>query len=145
MLLGASHIGDKLLKGRCWPLKGQAAEELSHWQFLDLVTGQFEGTLAADARVGIVGEGGEAIDLLENSEVEANGFNAFKAAEGFVVLSEDADDLFGGVVGRGNESTFNGIDQAGPMAFEKGKDGFDCLTTLIGRLSICLTASAPTT
>ncbi|RLC84188.1 MAG: hypothetical protein DRI79_13215, partial [Chloroflexi bacterium] len=35
-------------------MKGQAAEELGHWQLLHLVTGQFQWAPAPDALLGIV-------------------------------------------------------------------------------------------
>jgi hypothetical protein len=44
---GASHIGDKLLKGSGRPLQGEAAEKVSYGQLLNLVASKFERALAS--------------------------------------------------------------------------------------------------
>ena len=74
-------------------------------QVADVVAGEFEGALAAQAGCGVVGEGGEAVELLEDAEEEVGGFEALEAAEGLVVLVEAADDALGGVVGGWDESS----------------------------------------
>ena len=59
--------------------------------FVDVafISSQFQRTLAADALLGIAGEGGEAVDLLKDAKVELSRVDVLKAAEGFVVLGED--------------------------------------------------------
>jgi hypothetical protein len=54
---------------------------LRHWQLLDLVASQFEGALAPDALLGVVREGGEAIDLLEDTQVKPSTLNVLKTTE----------------------------------------------------------------
>ena len=73
--------------------------------------------------MGVGGEGGEAIDLLENTQVEPCRLDVLESAEGLVVLGEDADDLFGGVVGCGDDATFDSVNQSGPVPFQEGKEG----------------------
>lgn len=64
--MGALHTWDKLLEGFSRPLEGKASEELSHWKLDDIIASQFEGTLAADALLGIAGKGREAIDFFKD-------------------------------------------------------------------------------
>jgi hypothetical protein len=92
------------------------------WQVLHIVASQFEGTFAPDALLGIVGEGGETVDLLEHAQVESGAVDGLEAAKGLVVLGEDADHLLSGVVGGGDVMTFDGVDQVGPVAFQEVKD-----------------------
>jgi hypothetical protein len=61
-------------------------------------------------------EGCEAVDLLEDAQVQPGRGNSLETTKGLVVLSEMANDLLGGVVGGGDEMAINGIDQAGPVA-----------------------------
>ncbi len=65
--------------------------------------------------MGVVGEGNEAIDRLKDTQVEPCHLNVFEATEGLIVLSEDANDLFGGVVG--------GFHGRGNLAIEGGQKG----------------------
>jgi hypothetical protein len=62
----------------------------------------------------IVGEGGETVDLFEDTQVQPSALNVLEAAEGLLVLGEDTDHLFGGLVGGGDVATLDGIDQPGP-------------------------------
>ncbi len=74
--------------------------------------------------MGVVGERGETIDLLKDTQVEPCRLNVLKTAEGLVVLGKDANDLFGGVVGSRDDAALDGIDQLGPVAFQELKDRF---------------------
>jgi hypothetical protein len=66
---------------------------------MHLVACQFQRALAPDTLLGIVGEGGEAVNLFEDAQVESRALNVLEAAESLVVLGENANDLLGGVVG----------------------------------------------
>ena len=70
--------------------------------------------------MGIIGEGSETIDFLEEGQVKPGTFDRLEAAEGLVVpctvqsrtvLGKDEDDLLGGVVGSGDVLALNGVDQ----------------------------------
>ncbi len=56
----------------------------------------------------IVGEGGEAVHLLEDGQIKACTFDGFKATKGLLVLGEDANDLLGVVVASGDVLTLDG-------------------------------------
>ena len=48
--------------------------------------------------------------------------DVLEATEGLVVLREDADHLFGGIVGGWDVLVFDAIDQVGPVAFQEVED-----------------------
>jgi hypothetical protein len=76
-----------------WPAEELSAHDTCDGYLTDVVASEFEGALAADALLGVFREGGEAIDLFEDTQVKARCVDILEAAEGFVVLGEDSDSL----------------------------------------------------
>jgi hypothetical protein len=54
---------------------------------LDLIPGQFERAFATDSLLGIGGERREAIDLLEDAQVDSSAFDVLEAIEGLVRIT----------------------------------------------------------
>ena len=89
----------------------------------DIIAGELERGFAADTRLSVLRKRGETVEFFKDGEVELSGFDGLKTAEVLVMLVKAADDQFGGVVGGGDESRADGIDQPGPMEFEESEDG----------------------
>jgi hypothetical protein len=85
----------------------------------DIVASELERGLAANGRLGVLGERGEAVEFFEESEVTLGMVDRLEAAEVLVVLVEAADDAFDGVVGGGDEGGADAVDELGPVAFEE--------------------------
>ena len=105
-----------------WPEDAEAGAESGHGQLADVIASQLQRALAAQPGLGILREGCQAIDLLEDGEVSVGRLERLEAAEGLVVLVETPDDEFDGVVGSGDGVIANAVDQFGPVAFEEVKD-----------------------
>ena len=88
----------------------------------DVVAGQLQRAPAADPGLGILGEGGEAIELLEDGQVALGIGDGLEAAEVLVVLVEAADDQFDGVVGCRDGAGADAVGQLGPVAFQEIED-----------------------
>ena len=110
------------LRGLQWPEDAETGAEGGHGQVADVVAGELEGAVVTDSGLGVLGEGGEAIDLFEDGEVSVGMLDGLKATEGLVVLVKAANNEFDGVVGGGDGFAANAVDQFGPMAFEEVKD-----------------------
>ena len=74
------------LAGLQGPEDAEAGAESGHGQLADIVTGELERAVVADSGLGILGEGGKAIDLFEDGEVSVSMLDGLKATEGLVVL-----------------------------------------------------------
>ena len=70
------------------PEDAEAGAEGGHGQVADVVAGELERAVVADSGLGVLGEGGEAIDLFEDGEVSVGMLDGLKATEGLVVLVE---------------------------------------------------------
>ena len=92
----------------------------------DVVTGELEGGLAADMGLGILGEGGETIELLEDGEVSLGMAGRLKAVEALIVLVKAADDALDGIVGGGDVVGADAVGECGPVAFEEVEDSCGC-------------------
>ena len=60
-------------------MEGESTEELSHWQLLHLIASQFDRALAPDTLLGIVGEGAETVNFLEDAKVEPSTLDVLEA------------------------------------------------------------------
>ena len=83
---------------------------MGHRELGDVVAGQLQGAFAPDAGLGILGKGGEAVDLLEDSQEEPGSVKGVEATEVLIVLVKTADNQFDGVVGARNDGTFDAIE-----------------------------------
>ena len=81
------------------PDHAQAGAEGRHGQAGDIVAGQLQGRLAANPGLGVLREGREAVDLLEDGQVTLGIGHGLEATEVLVVLVKAANDQFDGVVG----------------------------------------------
>jgi len=70
-------------------------------------------------RVGRLGRGREAIELLEDGQIALSGGDGLKAAEVLIVLVKAADDEFHGVVGGRDRADADAIGQLGPVAVQE--------------------------
>ena len=79
------------LLGLYRPDNAEAGAEGRHGQLADVVAGQLQRALAADAGLGILREGREAIELLKDGQVTLRIGDGLEAAEVLVVLVEAAE------------------------------------------------------
>jgi hypothetical protein len=78
----------------------EAGAEGRHQQAGDITADQLQGRTDANSRLGVLGEGREAIELLEDGQIALGVGQELKATEVLVVLIEALDDEFNGVVGQ---------------------------------------------
>jgi hypothetical protein len=78
--LGASSLWDIILSYLQGPVEAEAIAESSHGQLADVVASQLQRTLAANSRLGIVGEGRKAVQLFENAQEDLVRLDALEAS-----------------------------------------------------------------
>jgi hypothetical protein len=105
------------------PLDAEAILQCGDRQAMDVVTGQLQRALAANGGLSVIGEGGQAIQFLENGQEGMGGFDALEVAEALVMLVEAPNNQFHGVVGFGDDLALNGVDQLEPVALQEVEDG----------------------
>jgi hypothetical protein len=66
-LMGPSLIGDIIVSHLQRPIQAEAVAERRHKQLADVVANQFQGALTPNPGLGVLGKGGEALDLLEKT------------------------------------------------------------------------------
>ena len=104
------------------PHDAQASAEGRHGQVGHVVAGQLQRRLATDSGLGILREGCEAVDLLEDGQVALRIGDGLEAAEVLVVLVKAADDEFDGVVGGRDGAGAEAIGQLGPVTLKEVED-----------------------
>ena len=72
---------------------------MSHRQVGDVIPGQLQGRLAADARLSVLSEGCEAIDLFKDGQEKTCTGQRFETAEVLIMLVKTADDQFCDIIG----------------------------------------------
>lgn len=65
----------------------------------------------------MVGERGEAIQLVKHGQIKVDRGSTLKATKVLIVLVKATDDQLNGVVGLGDKLALDAIDQLGPVAF----------------------------
>lgn len=88
----------------------------------DIIACQLERRLTADAGLGILGEGGEAIKLFEDCQIGLGAVDRLEVAEVLVMLVEAADRQLGNGIGGRDDIAADGVGELRPMAFQEVED-----------------------
>jgi len=89
----------------------------------NVIAGQLQWALVADGGLGVVGEGGEAVEFFKDGQVTLGMGDRLKATEVLVMLVEAGNDTFDRVVGFGDERRADAVGESRPMVFQEVKDG----------------------